>query len=97
MSMVCGTKLEIGIELLESTVGGWSLGEGELKNMSKLELRSRIMRWDTARWRNERESKTTLAIYNRYKREIVDDKVYVNDYSSGARFSKIRTNCVAAS
>ena len=40
------------------------------------------MRWDTARWRNEWESKTTLAVYNQHKREIGDEKVYVNNYSS---------------
>ena len=40
------------------------------------------MRWDTARGRNERESKTTLAVYNQHKREIGDEKVYVTDYGS---------------
>ena len=32
-----------------------------MKKMSKLKMGSRIMSWDTARWRNERESKTTHA------------------------------------
>ena len=50
--------------------------------MSKLELGSRIMRWDTSRWRNKWESKTTLAVYYQHKREIGAEKVYVHDYGS---------------
>ena len=50
-----------------------------MSRLSKLVLRSRMMRWDAARRRNEEESKTTLAVYNRHKIEIGDEKVYVND------------------
>ena len=75
-------KLEIGIELLESTVEGLNFGGEKLKKMSRLELRSRTMRWDTVRWRNQRESKTTLTVYNLHRREIGGEKVYVNDHGS---------------
>ena len=46
------------------------LEEGYLKKISNSELKSKIMRRDTERWRNDNESKTTLAIYNLFSREI---------------------------
>ena len=37
---------------------------------SNSELKSKIIRWDTERWRNGKESKTTLVVYNQFKIEI---------------------------
>ena len=48
--------------------------KGDLKKISNSELKSRIMRWDTERWKSDKESKTTLAVYNRFKKEIVKKK-----------------------
>ena len=50
--------------------------------MNNLEQKRKILEWDTERWRNDKESKTTLAVYNQFKREIVDEEVYVNDHNS---------------
>ena len=38
------------------------------------------MRWDSERWRNDNESKTTLAVNNMFKSEISEDEIYVNNY-----------------
>ena len=40
------------------------------------------MRWDTERWRSDKESKTTLAVYNQFKKEISEEEIYINDYNS---------------
>ena len=56
------------------------LEKGDLKKISNSELKSKIMRWDTERWRSDKESKTMLAVYNRFKKEI--SEIYINDYNS---------------
>ena len=58
-----------------------------MKKISNSELKSKIMRWDTERWRSDKESKTTLAVYrlqaySRFKKEISEEEIYVNDYNS---------------
>ena len=50
--------------------------------MSGLELKKKIRAWDTERWRNDKESKTTLAVYNQFKKEIIDEEIYINDHNS---------------
>ena len=40
------------------------------------------MRWDTERWRSDKESKTALAVYTRFKKEISEEEIYVNEYNS---------------
>ena len=62
--------------------GRLKLEKGDLKKISNSELKSKIMRWDTERWRSDKESKTTLAVYNRLKKEISEEEIYVNDYNS---------------
>ena len=63
------------------------------KKISNSVLKSKIMRWDTQRWRNDKESKTTLAVYNQFKREISEEEIYVNDYNSVLLY-KCRSNTV---
>ena len=46
------------------------------------------MRWDTERWRNDKESKTSLAIYNQFKREISEEEIYVNDNSTAIQMQE---------
>ena len=50
--------------------------------MSGLELKRKIREWDTERWRNDKEGKTTLAVYNQFKKEICDEEIYINDHNS---------------
>ena len=49
------------------------------------------MRWDTERWRNDKESKTRPAVYNQFKRAISGEEIYVNDYNSVLLY-KCRSN-----
>ena len=62
--------------------GRLELEKGDLKKISNSELKSKIMRWDTERWKSEKESKTILAVYSRFKKEISEKEIYVNDYNS---------------
>ena len=84
---------EIYEDVIQSKTDDWSrtvseycgrleLEKGDLKKMSNSKLKSRIMRWDTERWRSDKESKTMLAVYNRFKKEISEKEIYVNDYNS---------------
>ena len=44
------------------------LEKGDLKKISNSELKSKIMRW-----RSDKESKTTLAVYSQFKKEISEE------------------------
>ena len=73
---------EIYEDVMQSKADDWSrtvseycgrleLEKGDLKKISNSELKSKIMRWDTERWRSDKESKTlpcSLAVYNRLKK-----------------------------
>ena len=48
-------------ERILQEAGTW---EGDLKRMSGPELKSKIVELDTEKWRNDEESKITLAVYN---------------------------------
>ena len=57
------------------------LKEGDLKKINNSELKSKILRWDTERWRNNTESKITLAVYYQFQREISEEEICMNDNS----------------
>ena len=63
---------------------------GEIENRKKEDLEERIRKWDTEKWKRELENKDSLSIYRAWKKEIKEEKVYDNKYSSVLLF-KART------
>lgn len=70
---------------------GSSYREAEVKTIGELKEKTRL--WDTEKWREEKESKTSLTIYNEWKKQIQEETVYDNKPSSVIWF-KARTNCL---
>ena len=64
---------------------------GEIMHKKKEEIDIKIKRWDTAKWRAEMEKKERLSIYRMWKKEIKEEEVYDNRYSSVILF-KARTD-----
>ena len=61
-----------------------------LGEMSRMELKERVNRWDEGVWREEMERRTTLELY-RHKREFGDEGIYENGWGSVLLF-RCRTN-----
>ena len=55
----------------------------KLKETSKNEIKGKINKWDTMKWREEMDAKSSLAIYRQYKTTIGgEDRAYDNRPSS---------------
>ena len=64
---------------------------GEIAHNKKEEIDKKIKEWDTAKWKGEMEKKESLNIYRIWRKEIKEEKVYDNRYSSVVLF-KARSN-----
>jgi len=55
----------------------------KLKEISPNEIKNRIKKWDTLKWREEMEEKSSLTLYRQYKSSVGgEDRVYDNRPSS---------------
>ena len=59
--------------------------------MDKKEIKRKLVDWDTMKWKEEMKEKTTLTLYCKYKKKILDEKIYDNRLSSTILFNA-RTN-----
>ena len=62
------------------------MNENDIKNISKVELKKKLEEWDTRRWKEEMNSKTSISIYKRSKSSIQEDKIYDNTPASRILF-----------
>ena len=62
------------------------VNEEALKVMSKEEIKSVVREWGAERWEQEKNLKTTLMLYNRFKKEIKEENIYENDFGSKLLF-----------
>ena len=65
-----------------------------LRNRSKEEIKALIREWGSYVWQQEKEEKTSLELYKRFKQEIKEEKIYENDFGSRILF-KCRANVLA--
>ena len=69
-----------------------AINKTDLLNKSKQQLKNLVTALDTEKWNEERNSKSTLAIYNRFKTSIKEEnEIYDNTEESKLLF-KARTN-----
>lgn len=54
----------------------------EVRENTKEELKEHIRKWDSENWKRELENKNSLSIYKLWKREIKEEEVYDNRFSS---------------
>ena len=64
---------------------------GEVKRLTKEDIKKKTREWDTCNWKSEMESKESLALYRSWKSEIKEEEVYDNTFSSILLF-RARTN-----
>lgn len=55
---------------------------GEIENRKKEDLEERIRKWDTEKWKRELENRDSLSMYRTWKKQIKEEMVYDNRYSS---------------
>ena len=65
----------------------------QLEGMSNNELERKIRNWDAVQWLQELEEKSTLDMYKNNKREIREESMYDNTFSSVLLF-RARANCL---
>ena len=66
---------------------------GDVGRLSKEQIRSRVRKIDTVEWEEELDKKVTLEMYRNYKREMREEGIYDNRFSSKLLF-KARTDCL---
>ena len=54
----------------------------EVKTTNKAGIKKRIRKEDTRKWKEELESKSSLNLYKRFKKEIKEERVYDNRFSA---------------
>ena len=54
----------------------------EIKNMKKTEIRRKIREYDNKIWHEEMEKKSSIKMYRKYKKNIKQEKIYDNRWSS---------------
>ena len=64
---------------------------GETRIISKEEIKRRIREWDTKRWEEDLNRKTSVKIYKNFKTKMKDDGCYNNKFSSKLLF-RARSN-----
>ena len=64
---------------------------GEIKTMSKEEIKKRVREWDTVKWEEDLNNKKSVKIYKNFKEKIKDDGCYDNKFASKLLF-KARSN-----
>ena len=72
---------------LKKTLQGVGMSFGDLVEMDKLEIKKRITERDTEEWKSELRSKKTLDLYQEFKGEMREEKVYYNDFGSKLLFA----------
>ena len=65
----------------------------ELIEMGKEEVKRKVRDYDSKKWKEGLEKKTSVKIYKKYKKEIKEDRIYNNKMSSKILF-QARANCM---
>ena len=55
------------------------INSDSLNNMSKEQVKERVIEFDTEEWRRSMETKSTLRVYRRYKVGVREEDIYRND------------------
>ena len=55
---------------------------GEIEYRKKEEIAKKIRSWNTERWKTDMEGKECLIIYRTWKKEVKEEQIYDNRYSS---------------
>ena len=66
----------------------------ELVEMDKKEIKKRLNEYDSKKWKEGIERKSSVKIYRRFKKEIREERIYDNRRSSEILF-QARVNCMA--
>ena len=61
--------------------------------MGKEEVKRKVRDYDSKKWKEGLEKKTSVKIYKKYKKEIKEDRIYNNKMSSKILF-QARANCM---
>ena len=69
-----------------------SLSYTELRNLSKTKMKEKIKVWETKKWREEVEEKSSLVIYKRWKNEMKSEETLYDNRPASVIFYKARTN-----
>lgn len=64
---------------------------GEIGTLSKKEIKRRVRDWDTNKWKEELDNKSSVKIYKDFKKRMKDDGCYDNKFSSVLLF-RARSN-----
>ena len=72
---------------LKKTLQGVGMSFGDLVEMDKLEIKKRITERDTEEWKSELRRKKTLDLYQEFKGEMREEKIYYNDFGSKLLFA----------
>ena len=62
--------------------------------MSPGQIKRKINNYDSGKWYEDMQTKRSLSIYRKYKKEIKDEKIYDNTISSELLF-RVRSNTLA--
>ena len=55
---------------------------GEIEYKKREEIAKKIRSWDTERWKTDMEGKESLIIYRTWQKEVKEEQIYDNRYSS---------------
>ena len=66
------------VQLIKRYMEAMEVDLDSIQSNSNDEIRKRVNRWDTARWKEETEQKSTLRLYRKYKTEIEEVKWFDN-------------------
>ena len=50
----------------------------EVKTINKMGIKKKIRKEDTRKWKEELESKSSLNLYKKFKKEIKEERIYDN-------------------
>ena len=72
--------------------GKGNLSYGDLKHLSKTEIKKKIREWDSRNWRKEVQERSSLKIYTEWKKEIRREEDIYDNRPVSVIIYKARTN-----
>ena len=66
----------------------------KIKELSKTQLKNILDKWDTRKWRDELESKSSMRIYRHWKENIKEENEIYDNTPASVIFFRARANCL---